>query len=107
MQSAPSDRGHFCWCRDSSARAVLPLVNFELALVCAKMPACGGIEWVALCDAWDQRRDETAGRLGVPVKKHGDYRALLDQKDIDAVIVATWDHMHSRITCDACRAVDT
>src|ERR1022692_2847254 len=66
--------------------------------------ANGGIEWVALCDAWDQRRDETAGRLGVPVKKHGDYRAFLDQKDIDAVIVATWDHMHSRVTCDACRA---
>lgn len=66
--------------------------------------ANGGIEWVALCDAWDRRRDETAGRLGVPVKKYGDYRALLDQKDIDAVIVATWDHMHSRIGCDACRA---
>jgi len=27
--------------------------------------ASGGIEWVALCDAWDQRRDETAGRLVV------------------------------------------
>ena len=66
--------------------------------------ANGGIEWVALCDAWDRRRDETAGRLGVPVKKYGDYRALLDHKDIDAVIVATWDHMHSRIACDACRA---
>jgi predicted dehydrogenase len=66
--------------------------------------ANGGIEWVALCDAWDHRRDETAGRLGVPVKKYGDYRALLDHKDIDAVIVATWDHMHSRIACDACRA---
>ncbi len=64
----------------------------------------GGIEWVAVCDAWDQRRDKTAGRLGVPVKKYGDYRALLDHKDIDAVIVATWDHMHSRITVDALHA---
>jgi predicted dehydrogenase len=64
----------------------------------------GGIEWAAVCDAWDERRDKTAERLGVPVKKYGDYRALLDQKGIDAVIVATWDHMHSRITVDACRA---
>src|SRR5690349_4342166 len=66
--------------------------------------ANGGIEWVAVCDAWDQRRNETADRLGFPVEKYVDYRAVLDHKDIDAVIVATWDHMHSRITCDACRA---
>jgi predicted dehydrogenase len=64
----------------------------------------GGIEWVSVCDAWDKRRDETAARLGVPVKKHVDYRAVLDQKDVDGVIVATWDHMHSRIGVDACRA---
>ena len=64
----------------------------------------GGIEWAAVCDAWDERRDKTAERLGVPVKRYGDYRALLDQKDVDAVIAATWDHMHSRITIDACRA---
>jgi len=35
---------------------------------------------------------------------YGDYRALLGRNDIDAAIVATWDHMHSRVTCDACRA---
>jgi predicted dehydrogenase len=64
----------------------------------------GGLEWVAVCDAWDQRRDEGEKLIGSPVKKYGDYRALLDRKDIDAVIVATWDHMHSRITVDACRA---
>ncbi len=64
----------------------------------------GGVEWVAVCDVWDQRCDQTAERLGVPVQKVVDYRALLDRKDIDAVIVATFDHMHSRITCDACAA---
>jgi predicted dehydrogenase len=64
----------------------------------------GGHEWAAVCDAWDVRRDKTAERLGVPVKKHADYRALLDQKDIDAVIVATWDHLHAPISIDACRA---
>jgi predicted dehydrogenase len=64
----------------------------------------GGIDWIAVCDAWDERRNQTAARLGPAVAKYGDYRALLDRKDVDAVIVATWDHMHSRITCDACRA---
>ncbi len=64
----------------------------------------GGIEWVAACDAWDRRASETAAKLGTQVKTYHDYHGLLDRKDIDAVIVATWDHMHSRITVDACRA---
>src|SRR6187397_2413743 len=54
----------------------------------------GGIEWVEICDAWDQRRDEAAMKQagGKEVEKSGDYRRLLDRKDIDGVIVATWDH---------------
>jgi predicted dehydrogenase len=65
----------------------------------------GGIEWVALCDAWDQRRDAAAQfAAGAQVAKIGDCRALLDRKDIDGVIVATWDHLHSRIAAAACRA---
>jgi predicted dehydrogenase len=65
----------------------------------------GGIEWVALCDAWDQRRDAAAQfAAGAQVVKTGEYRALLDRKDIDGIIVATWDHLHSRIAADVCRA---
>ncbi len=64
----------------------------------------GGIEWAAVCDAWDVRREQGARTAGNSPDKIADYRALLDRKDIDGVIVATWDHMHSRITVDACRA---
>lgn len=64
----------------------------------------GGVEWVAICDAWDQRRDEAAKLTAGNVEKGGDYRRLLDRTDIDGVIVATWDHMHSRIAAAACRA---
>jgi predicted dehydrogenase len=64
----------------------------------------GGVEWVAVCDAWDQRRSQAADLIGAPVAKTADYRALLDRNDIDAVIVATLDHWHSRMTVDACRA---
>ena len=64
----------------------------------------GGIEWVAVCDAWDKRRDAAAELAGAPVEKYADYRRLLDRKDIDGVIVATLDHLHSRHTADACRA---
>jgi predicted dehydrogenase len=62
------------------------------------------VEWVAACDAWDQRRDEAQQLIGSPVTKLADYRALLDRKDIDGVIVATLDHLHSTVTVDACRA---
>ncbi len=64
----------------------------------------GGIEWTAVCDAWDVRRAQAADTIGSPVAKVADYRALLDRKDIDAVIVASLDHWHSRMTVEACRA---
>ena len=50
----------------------------------------GGIEWVAICDAWDRRREEAKADYAAPqTELYGDYRRLLDRKDIDAVIVAT------------------
>jgi len=65
---------------------------------------CSGIEWVAVCDAWDARRDEAQQLAGSAVNQHADYRALLDRKDIDGVIVATWDNTHSTISIGACKA---
>ncbi|MCL4402740.1 MAG: Gfo/Idh/MocA family oxidoreductase, partial [Acidobacteria bacterium] len=64
----------------------------------------GGIEWVAVCDVYDVRRDKAAELAGGEVRKYGDHRRVLDHKDIDAVIVATPDHWHSLITVDACKA---
>ncbi|HWB99951.1 MAG TPA: Gfo/Idh/MocA family oxidoreductase, partial [Bryobacteraceae bacterium] len=65
---------------------------------------CPNIEWVAVCDAWDVRRDKALELAGPGVHKYADYRGLLDRKDIDGVIVATWDNTHSQIAADACRA---
>ena len=39
--------------------------------------------------------------FGGPVERHKDFRRVLDQKDIDAVIVATPDHWHSAISIAA------
>ena len=64
----------------------------------------GGLDWVAVCDAWDRRRDEAAVVAKQPVARDADYRKLLDRKDIDGVIVATCDTLHSQVTVDACRA---
>ncbi len=45
------------------------------------------------------------GRVSaLPVRRYGHYREMLDDKDIDAVIIATPDHHHARMTIDAARA---
>jgi predicted dehydrogenase len=64
----------------------------------------GGHEWVAVSDAWDVRRRAAMKIIGATVPDYADYRRLLERKDIDGVIVATLDHLHSQLTVDACRA---
>lgn len=49
---------------------------------------------VALCDV-DENRLEKAAQRNPQAKKYVDWRKLLDQKDIDAVVVSTTDHTHS------------
>ena len=42
--------------------------------------------------------------IGGNVRKHGDFRALLDHRDVDAVVVSTPDHWHALMTMMACAA---
>ncbi len=69
-----------------------------------------GVNVVALCDVdknvLDKRMKDLAnmkvdtGRI----KTYGDYRKLLEQKDIDVVIIGTPDHWHALIMIEACMA---
>ena len=54
---------------------------------------------VAVCDVYEKRKKKGADRYGV--KAYLDYRELLQQSDVDAVIVATPDHWHGKIAVDA------
>lgn len=60
-----------------------------------------GVNIVALCDVDQNVLDKRMVDLGKKVtdtsnvKLYGDYRKLLDQKDIDAVIIGTPDHWHA------------
>ena len=47
----------------------------------------------ALCDVDEERFDETAKKYP-GAKKYGDLRKLYDDKDIDAVVIATCNHWH-------------
>lgn len=69
-----------------------------------------GVNLKALCDV-DQnvlkRRLGDLAKLNVDatkVKTYSDYRQLLDNKEIDAVIIGTPDHWHTLIMIHACEA---
>jgi predicted dehydrogenase len=57
---------------------------------------------VAVSDVYDVRRENARNMCGG--KAYKDYRELLDRKDIDAVIIATPDHWHARMSMDAAEA---
>jgi predicted dehydrogenase len=59
---------------------------------------------VAVAEVHRGRLDEARALLGGPVKGHGDFRKLLDDRDVDAVVVSTPDHWHALMTMLACAA---
>jgi predicted dehydrogenase len=63
-----------------------------------------GVKLVAVCDLYTGRLDRAKELWGNDLFITRDYRKLLERKDIDAVIVATPDHWHKKITIDALKA---
>ena len=61
-------------------------------------------EVAALCDVYRPYLEAAQKKVGGRAQLHHDYRKLLDQKDLDAVVIATPDHWHALQFVDACRA---
>src|SRR5438876_3438765 len=64
-----------------------------------------GVQCVAVCDLYDARHvaaQEAVKNSDVPATR--DYRAILDRKDVDAVIIAVTDHQHRKVFEEACAA---
>jgi predicted dehydrogenase len=62
----------------------------------ARFKQMPNVELAYVCDVDESRRGKAAQALGVEARRAvGDLRKILDDKSVDAVIVATPDHWHS------------
>ena len=72
--------------------------------VTSNVPKISGAEVVGVSDVYLPRREQAAEQFGAGAKQFKDYRAVLDSKDVDAVIIATPDHWHTPMTIAAVQA---
>ncbi len=86
--------------------------NDKIRLACIGMGIMGsndvktalqvpGVELAAVCDLYDGRLQKARELYGKPIFTTRNYKEILERKDIDAVIVATSDHWHDRISIEA------
>src|SRR5579885_1552334 len=59
---------------------------------------------VAVAETHHGRLEEAKGLIGGSVRGYPDFRRLLDDKDVRAVVVSTPDHWHALVTMMACAA---
>jgi predicted dehydrogenase len=66
--------------------------------------AVPGVEIVGVCDAYRGRVERAIARTGGRAKDYGDWKRIVDDKAIDAVIIGTPDHWHKAQTLAALEA---
>src|SRR6266700_1170273 len=73
-------------------------------LVARLMREVPDVEFAAVCDLNPPHLARAKEWAGASAKDYKDFRRLLEQKDVDAVLIATPDHWHAIPTVLACQA---
>src|ERR1051326_5632528 len=63
-----------------------------------------GVRISAVCDVWDDNLAKGKELAAAGAFATRDYRAVLERKDIDAVVIGTPNHQHVPMTVAACSA---
>ena len=96
-----------------SARKISPNDNVQIATIGLGGMGSGdtrsslaqpGVKLVAVADVYEGRLVHAKELHGADIFTTRDYREVLARPDIDAVIIATPDHWHSKISIDAMNA---
>ena len=58
----------------------------------------------AMCDVYQPRLEQGVAACGGGAKAYSDFRRMLDNKDVQAIVVCTPDHWHALMTMMACAA---
>lgn len=74
------------------------IMGFSNAETTIEVP---GVKLVGVCDLYTGRLDHSKEVFGKELFTTKSYQEILDRKDIDAVIIATSDHWHDRISIEA------
>jgi predicted dehydrogenase len=74
------------------------------SFVARHMRDSGGAVFGAVCDVYEPNAAKAREWAGAEARMYRDFRRLLEQKDIDAVLIATPDHWHAIPTILACEA---
>ncbi|MDR0713856.1 MAG: Gfo/Idh/MocA family oxidoreductase [Bacteroidales bacterium] len=101
----------------AASRKVAPSDTLNAALIGCRNMGWGDLNGIlqhkevkcrALCDVdkkiLNSRAEELNKTYGYRPDVYGDYRQLLERKDIDVVVIGTPDHWHCLQFVDACRA---
>src|SRR3984957_6664573 len=62
------------------------------------------VDLAALCDVYQPRLEKGVAATGQVAKPYSDFRKMLDNKDLQAVVVSTPDHWHALLTIMSCAA---
>lgn len=62
------------------------------------------VDMAALSETYQPRMEQGIAAMGGKAKAYPDFRRMLDDKDIQAVVVSTPDHWHALLTIMACAA---